>query len=33
MGREHIMQGIAGDVRDLGFTKDIAVIEDFEAEE
>lgn len=29
MGRKHIIKGIAGDVKDLGFTKDIAVIEDF----
>ena len=33
-GRKQIMRGLAGHIkRLLGFTKDISVIEDFEAEE
>lgn len=31
-GREQIIQGITGRVKDFGFAKDIAVIENFEAE-
>lgn len=32
IGREHILQGLAEHVKDLGFTKDVAIIEDFEAQ-
>lgn len=32
IGREHILQGLAEHVKDLGFTKDVVIIEDFEAQ-